>query len=105
VTVQFTNDVKWGFAAAYGKDRLLTVSKVRHGGKWFDGDIVERTGDWARLLIHAFAPDTVSDHLSSDFHEECCRIGATYAAHFHRELATASPRDPLGDQPPLELQA
>lgn len=95
VTVQFTNDVTWGFAAAYGKSGGLTVSKVRHGGRWFEGDEVERTRDWTELLIHEFAHDTVSDHLSSDFHEECCRIGATYAAHLRRELAAASVGEPM----------
>jgi hypothetical protein len=90
VTVQFTNDVTWRFAAAYGNDSVLTVSKVRHGGKWFDGDVVERTRDWAELLIHEFAHDTVSDHLSEEFHKECCRIGAAYAAHLQNELAAAS---------------
>jgi hypothetical protein len=95
VTVQFTNDITWGFAAAYGKNRLLTVSKVRHGGKWFDGGAQAHYREWVELLIHEFAHDTVSDHLSSDFHEECCRIGASYATHLQRELAAASADEPM----------
>jgi hypothetical protein len=98
VAVEFTNHVAWNFRAAYGSDGQLIVSKVRHGGKWFDGEIVERTEDWAELLIHEFAHDTVSDHLSEQFHEECCRIGATYAAHLQRELGLASGDGLLRDQ-------
>jgi hypothetical protein len=28
------------------------------------------------LLIHEFSHYYVSDHLSSAFHDECCRLGA-----------------------------
>jgi hypothetical protein len=86
VTVDFTNEITWAFAAAYGPDRHLTVSKVRHGNPWFNGSVVERTQDWVEVLIHEFAHDTVSDHLSNDFHEECCKLGAKYAGHLQRKL-------------------
>jgi hypothetical protein len=98
VAVEFTNDGTWGFIAAYGSGGKLTVSKVRLGAKWFDGDVVERTRDWAELLIHEFAHDTVSDHLSEEFHEECCKLGAKYAAHLQRELSLASGDDRTGRQ-------
>ncbi|MGA3104748.1 MAG: hypothetical protein ABSD53_09725 [Terriglobales bacterium] len=89
VQVEFTNQItNWG--ACYGPSSPLYVSKVRHGGKWFDGTVVERTADWARLLIHEFAHDKVSDHLSSEFHKECCTLGAKYAAHLQRTLSLAT---------------
>jgi hypothetical protein len=90
VQVEFTNDVAWQFAAAYGPDGLLYVSKVRLGGRWFDGTVEERTRDWVELLIHEFAHDKVSDHLSEEFHEECCKLGAKYAGHLQRKLSLAS---------------
>ena len=86
ISVTLAYDPGWGFAAAYGKGRL-TVSVIGHE-HWFD------TSYWDRgtkcevpvgpaidsLLIHEFAHDRVSDHLSSNFHEECCRLGAKLAS-------------------------
>jgi hypothetical protein len=37
-------------------------------------------------LIHEMAHERVDDHLSDDFHEECCRLGAAAA-----RLALANP--------------
>ena len=31
------------------------------------------------LFLHEFAHERVSDHLSDDFHTECCRLGAKLA--------------------------
>lgn len=43
------------------------------GTKWID-DPDQESVDC--LLIHEFAHDRVSDHLTDEFHSECCRIGA-----------------------------
>jgi len=40
---------------------------------WFEQGITE---DVVRLLIHEFGHNTALDHLSSDYHEALCRIGA-----------------------------
>jgi hypothetical protein len=97
VEVEFTNQITdWG--ACYGPKSPLHVNKVLHGKKWFEGTVVERTQDWARLLIHEFAHDKVSDHLSSEFHEECCKLGAKYAARLQRELALATGDDRTADE-------
>jgi hypothetical protein len=98
VWVRFTNDMRFLVAAAYGPTHPLTVSKVRIGGnKWFDeGTPDERFQRWMELLIHEYSHETVSDHLSSEFHEECCRLGAKYAAHLRRELSLASQHEARG---------
>jgi hypothetical protein len=100
VEVVFTNQITtWG--ACYGPSGRLYVSKVLHGNKWFEGTVVERTEDWAELLIHEFAHDSVSDHLSEAFHEECCKLGAKYAACLQRRLSPCSGEDAR----PLEVPA
>jgi hypothetical protein len=88
VRVRFTNDMRFLVAAAYGPNHPLTVSKVRIGGnKWFDeGMPAQCFQRWVELLIHEYSHEVVSDHLSSEFHDECCRLGAKYAAHLQRKL-------------------
>ena len=88
VQVRFTNDMRFLVAAAYGPNHPLTVSKVRIGGnKWFDEGMPDQCFQrWVELLIHEYSHEVVSDHLSSEFHDECCRLGAKYAAHLQRKL-------------------
>lgn len=76
IEVAFTDDARWKFAAAYGPGSL-TVSVRNNPRLWFkpDGLRSDLVGVDA-LLIHEFAHHRVRDHLSSDFHEECCRLGA-----------------------------
>lgn len=65
--VILTADRRWQFAACYGGGRLtLNVSRVDIGSRQAVNTIV----------IHEFAHEWVSDHLSADFHEKCCEIGA-----------------------------
>jgi hypothetical protein len=90
IKIGFTNEIGWSFAAAYGPEGSLTVSKIRLGAKWFDGSMTERVEDWTRLLIHEFAHDGVGDHLSEAFHEECCKLGAKYVAHLQRKLSASA---------------
>jgi hypothetical protein len=68
-----------GFAACYGKVNGLTFNVRALGKAWFGralGDVEKLD----RLLIHEFAHHHVSDHLSAEYHEELCRLGAKLKA-------------------------
>lgn len=60
------------FAACYGGQRL-DFNLFRLGHKWFDQGVTE---DVDRLLIHEFGHQYSGDHLSEDYHEALCRLGA-----------------------------
>jgi hypothetical protein len=96
----------WSACFSKGSPDLKVAKRQCGGNRFFDGGADAHYREWVELLIHEFAHDKVEDHLSSDFHEECCRIGATYAAHLQRGLSQAlSDNRPLDAQPPLGLQA
>ena len=60
------------FAACYGQGRLdLNLTHLGH--KWFERGIIEEVD---HLLIHEFAHEHCADHLSHDYHEALCRLGA-----------------------------
>jgi hypothetical protein len=77
----YSDDGGQGWQACYGSNSLKVAKKQCGGNKFFDGDFESRVFDWAELLIHELAHDKVSDHLSSEFHDECCRLGAKYIEH------------------------
>lgn len=80
VEVTLANDRGWGFSGAYGRGRL-TISIVGRNG-WFGNGVFgfrEHLAEIDRLLIHEYAHETVSNHLSEEFHEECCKLGAQLA--------------------------
>ena len=60
------------FAACYGSGRL-DFNLLRLGHKWFEQGASEEVD---RLLIHEFGHQYSGDHLSSDYHEALCRLGA-----------------------------
>ncbi len=60
------------FAACYGSGRL-DFNLLRLGHRWFDQGASE---DVDSLLIHEFGHEYSGDHLSSDYHEALCRLGA-----------------------------
>ena len=60
------------FVACYGKGRL-DFNLFRLGHKWFEQGVNE---DVDRLLIHEFGHQYSGDHLSEDYHEALCRLGA-----------------------------
>jgi len=60
-------------AASYGPSGELVFNKFRLGAGWFERGITE---DVVRLLIHEYGHDSSLDHLSSEYHEALCRIGA-----------------------------
>jgi hypothetical protein len=61
------------FAACYGSGRL-TFNLLRLGHRWFEQGASE---DVDALLIHEFGHEYSGDHLSSDYHEALCKLGAT----------------------------
>jgi hypothetical protein len=60
------------FAACYGAARL-DFNLLRLGHRWFEQGATE---DVDRLLIHEFGHQYSGDHLSGDYHEALCRLGA-----------------------------
>ena len=60
------------FAACYGRG-WLAFNVHGLGRKWFDHGAAEEVD---RLLIHEFGHQYSSDHLSSEYHESLCRLGA-----------------------------
>ena len=59
--------------ASYSQSGELVLNKFRLGADWFERGITE---DVVRLLIHEFGHEYSGDHLSSQYHEALCRIGA-----------------------------
>lgn len=75
ITVKFVNDSKWSFGGTYGPSGELTInlhSRGRNFTESFPDSIVELDD----FLIHEFAHERVSDHLSEDYHKECTKLGA-----------------------------
>lgn len=72
ITVCVVNTTN-GFAACYGSCRL-DFNLMRLGHRWFEDGITESVD---RLLIHEFGHQFSSDHLSEDYHQVLCRLGAS----------------------------
>jgi hypothetical protein len=60
------------FAACYGGGRL-DFNLFRLGHKWFEQGINEEVDS---LLIHEFGHEYSGDHLSHEYHESLCLLGA-----------------------------
>lgn len=60
-------------AASYGPSGELVFNKLRLGAGWFEHGI---TDEVVQLVIHEFGHNDSLDHLSSNYHEALCRIGA-----------------------------
>ena len=73
ITVKFCATPHHLASASYGPSGELVFNKFRLGADWFERGITE---DVLRLIIHEFGHDTALDHLSSEYHEALCRIGA-----------------------------
>ncbi len=69
VSVVHTTD---RFSACYGSGRL-DLNLLRLGHRWFEQGVTEDV-DW--LLIHEFGHQYSSDHLSGEYHDALCRLGA-----------------------------
>lgn len=73
ITVKFCSTRHHLGAASYGPSGDLVFNKFRLGADWFERGITE---DVVQLLIHEFGHEFSPDHLSSDYHEALCRLGA-----------------------------
>jgi hypothetical protein len=94
VSVTIANDTGWGHRAACGPDRVLFWNVATEGKAFFDHGPTERVNS---LVLHEFAHAAgASDHLSSEFYDTCCKLGA--------RLAAAAVRDPslFTDYTPVE---
>jgi hypothetical protein len=60
------------FSACYGSGRL-DFNLLRLGHKWFEQGASEGVDT---LLIHEFGHEYSGDHLSSEYHEALCKLGA-----------------------------
>ena len=74
VNVEFTNDITWGYAAAYGKDGTFTVNAARLGAPFFERPFNRQAR--IALVIHELAHE-YGHHLESSYHRALERIGAT----------------------------
>jgi hypothetical protein len=78
VSVIFADDEEWGFRGCFGNNTLtVNVKAVRHD--WFQATPAELLENWIPFLIHEFAHDKVSGHLTEDYHRECCRLAGVLA--------------------------
>ena len=59
--------------ASYSQGGELVFNKFRLGADWFEHGITEEV---VHLLIHEFGHQYSPDHLSAEYHEALCRIGA-----------------------------
>ena len=73
ISVTFANDPHWPFSATYGPGRL-TFNVGRLGRNWFS--LGRNRVGINKLLIHELAHEFSTDHLSEDYHDALCRIGA-----------------------------
>ena len=73
ITVKFCATPHHLGEASYGPSGELVFNKFRLGADWFEQGITE---DVVRVLIHEFGHEYSPDHLSAQYHEALCRIGA-----------------------------
>lgn len=71
VHVRIASDVTWPFAAVYGNGQLI-FNLGRLGHRWFGGPLPAIN----ELLIHEFGHEYSCNHLSSEYHDALCRLGA-----------------------------
>lgn len=76
VRIKVISDITLPWAAACGPDRILHVNIGRVGWKFFTNNIGETQ---LALLIHELAHVFVSDHLSDEYADQLCRLGAKLA--------------------------
>jgi predicted metal-dependent hydrolase len=70
IEIKFTKDRQWNFKGAFGKNKILYINLV------FVKPIINQ--EFIEFLIHELAHFTQENHLSDEFHQECCKIGATW---------------------------
>lgn len=76
LNMEIASEVTWPFAATYGRGGHLVVNLGRVGHRFFDAQGRDADIERVRLLVHEFGHEYSSDHLSAEYHEALCRIGA-----------------------------
>jgi hypothetical protein len=76
ISVTFASEPQWPYLATYGPGRLV-FNVGRLGRQWFD--LAGNRRAIHRLLIHEYGHHFSIDHLSEEYHEALCRIGAELA--------------------------
>ena len=79
VTVRWAADVTWRFSGAY--DRVLRELVINLGAlsnRWPSEPLCSE--NVLRFLIHEFAHEWEGDHLSYDYQQACCKLGARCTA-------------------------
>ncbi len=72
IDVRIVNNPRVFWEATYGASSGLTLNLGKLGRRWFNNlHIAEIT----ELLIHEYAHERESDHLSEGYHNELCRLG------------------------------
>ncbi|MEM3116790.1 MAG: ATP-binding protein [Nitrososphaerales archaeon] len=71
IVVRIASEIAWPYRAAYGEGELV-FNAGRLGKSWFEGDL-EKINE---LLIHEFGHEYSSDHLSEQYHDALCKLGA-----------------------------
>ncbi len=79
IDVKIVSDITWNFVATYGSSGFLTLNKGKLRKSFFE-NFPDNMENVDRLLIHEFAHEFESDHLSAAFHEACARLGAKLKA-------------------------
>jgi hypothetical protein len=82
ITVKFCATPHHLGGASYGPNGELVFNKFRLGAEWFERGITE---DVVQLLIHELGHEHSPDHLSSEYHETLCCIGARMFALARRD--------------------
>jgi len=77
VHAELVNDFTGSYRACYSSGpHRVTFNVARLGKKWFEQH--PHSDPVLRLLIHEFAHETVSDHLSDAFSAECISVGINH---------------------------
>ena len=64
------------FVAAYGRTSGLTLNVFRLGHQWFRTAASGSLDALHELMIHELGHESSGDHLSSEYHDALCRLGA-----------------------------
>lgn len=76
VEVRIAREFTWPYAATYGQGEL-TFNLGKLGHAWFNQGPREEVD---KLLLHEYAHERESDHLSDGFHRAICSLGAKLAS-------------------------
>lgn len=76
IAIKICNEPKVFWSANYGCG-ILTLNVGKLGRKWFEAVASEKMN---QILLHEFAHQYAGNHLSEEYHEALCRLGAQLAS-------------------------